>query len=875
MAKTRRRSATATLGWGVAFALAVCGLYAGARFGQRTYRHSQDEQTKAEALKRARHAVETGRHLLGRGDVEGAAREYLTAYENGLEDTGVRLMLPWLRDRLELEVARLVHGKEVLSLAFSSDGKRALSGSSDKSARIFELPSGRLLHKLVGHDGPVLAVSWSSDGTRVLTLGGDSTCRLWDSARGSAVATLKEPAHEGKAPWLCRFSPDGTRVITIVADKSPTLWNSQDGRLVGTLSGHGGQVLLANFAPDGQHLVTVAGVSAYLWQATSGRLVSALRGHLENVKDATFSPDSSRVVTTSADQTGRLWDGRSGQFLVSLEGHTGTVYSATYTLAGGKAIMTVSADGTARLWNSLTGQPMFLPVSHPRHSQILLVSKDGGRMVTRSESGSLELWDRILGHNRGTLSIGEKSDGHGDRGSTTSGSDGEVAAAFSPNGRRIVTGGLDGVLRLWDGRSGQPLLSWKGHTGRVRAVAYSPDGSSFLTGSSDGTARLWQGGTDRFPRPLDGHQTSVTSVAFSPDGQRLLSASRDGTVRTWDPATGSEVLSLEGPRRAIDRAFFTSDGHFIVTVISGDTRGLSGRTPCLVRVLDATSGEQRALFGDQLDLGRALAVSPNGRRVVTASSLESRAQLHDLTVTPPRLVASLEGHKSSISAAAWSSDSKLLATASEDHTVRLWDGQSGQLLRQLDGPSEPVQSVAFSFDGRQLVSGAADRTARLYDTATAARLGSLSGQIGTVSDVRFSPDGERVLTIDAGERAWLWSSREARLVAALSIYSANNRGHNATAFSPDSSRVVGAGEELRIYDGKSGLSLLNLDSTIGDHVEVFTAAGWSPDGRLLATGTRTGALKLWDVHLESRPAAVVADELRPLLARSALRTESN
>lgn len=867
MAKTRRRSGAATLGWVFVLLAGVAGLVAAAWFGQRTYRRSQDEQAQAESLKRARQSVETGRHLLGRGDFLGAAREYLAAYELGLADTGVRLMLPWLRERLELEVARLPHDKEVLSLAFSSDGKRALSGSSDKIARIFEVPSGKLLQKLVGHEGPVLSAAFSGDGARVLTLSGDATCRLWDSARGSAVATLKDPADKGGAkdsgepPWLCRFSPDGARVVSIVADKSPLLWSSQDGKLLGTLNGHGGQVLLANFAPDGQRMVTASAQTAYLWDATSGRLIIALRGHSENVKDAVFSPDGSRIVTTSADQTAKLWDGKSGQLLQTLEGHTGTVYSATFTLAGGKAIMTVSADGTARLWNSQTGQSMFPPVSHPRYNQVLLVSKDGGRMITRSDGG-LELWDRILGHNRGTLSVGGQGEG------ATADSDGNTAVAFSPNGRRIVTGGLDGVVRLWDGRSGQPLQSWKGHPGRVRSVAFSPDGSLILTGSSDGTARLWRGSADRFPRPIDGHQNPVTSIAFSPDGQRLLSASRDGTVRTWDPATGSEVLSIDGPRRAVDRAFFSSDGFFIVTVISGDARGLSGRTPCVVRVLDATSGEQRALLGDQLDLGRALSVSPNARRVVTASPLETRAQLHDLTVTPHKLVASLEGHKSPVTAAAWSSDSKLVATASEDHTVRLWDGTTGQLLRQLDGPSEPVQAVAFSFDGRRLISGAADRTARLYDTATAGRLGSLGGQIGTVSDVQWSPDGERVLTVDAGDRAWLWSSAEARLVAALSIYSATNRGHNATAFSPDSSRVVGAGDELRIYDGKTGLSLLNLDSTIGDHVEVFTAAAFSPDGKLLATGTKSGAVKLWDVHLESRPAAVVADEWRPLLARA-------
>ena len=863
MVKKSRRSGAAKVGLAIVGLAAAVGLFFAARFGQRTYHQQELDKAHTEALQQAQRAAETGRQLLGRGDLAAAAREYLTAYELGLRNVAVRFTLPWLMSRLDLEVAKLGHDKEVLAVAFSPDGKRAVTGSADKSVRIFEIPSGKQLFRLTGHESPVLSAVFSGDGARILTLADDTTCRLWDSQSGKAVATLKDSAGQ---PWLCRFSPDGGRVVTIAADKSPNLWDSQSGRALATLSGHPGAVLLANFSSDGKRLVTASGQLAYLWDATTGKLITALRGHSENVKDAVFSPDGSRIVTTSADQTARLWDSQSGLFLTLLEGHSGTVYSATFTLAGGKAIMTISADGTSRLWNSQTGQPLFPPVSHPRFNQIVLVSKDGGRMIIRGEGGTLELWDRILGHMRGTLTTSPDSDTATN--TTTTKDNEDVAVAFSPNGRRIVTGGPDGMARIWDGRSGQALLALKGHEGRVRAVAFSPDSSLILTGSSDGTARLWRSRSDRFPRPIEGHQSAVTSIDFSPDGQHVLSASRDGSVRTWDAASGDSQLTLDGPRRSVDRAFYTTDGQNVITVIAGDSRGsLSGRTPCVVRVMDSTTGELRAGFGDSLDLGRALAVSPAGDRVVSASANDTKAQLFQLSAPPSKFITTLEGHSGVVNAAAFSSDGKILATASDDHTVRLWDGREGQLLRKLDGPEEAVQAVAFSLDGRKLVLGAADRTARLFDTATAARLGTLGGQIGTVSDVRWSPDGERVLTVDSGDRAWLWNSREASLVAALSIYSANNKGHNAVAYSRDSTRVIGAGDELRLYDGKSGLPLLNLDSTSGEHTEVFTAAVFSPDGNLLATGAKSGAIKLWDVHLESRAPAEVKAELEALLVR--------
>jgi WD40 repeat protein len=839
---------------------------AGLHFGQRAYKRNQAEQARAEALRRAQKSADAGRHLLGRGDLAGAAREYLAAYELGLEDTSVRFLLPWLSARLDLAVAELAHDKEVTVVAFSTDGRRALTGSLDKTLRIWEVPSGKLLRRLVGHTAAITAASYSSDGKRVLSMGADATCRLFaaegDGQKDALIATLVESAGQ---PWSCRFSPDGDRIVTVANDTSVRLWDGKTGQPVGTLGGHQGQVLLASFSADGQRLVTAAAQAAFLWDARSGKLIAALRGHTENVKDAVFSPDGSRIVTTSADETARLWDGKTGQFLMLLEGHSGTVYSATFTLAGGKAIMTISADGTARLWDSQTGQPLFLPVGHPRYSQILALSRDGGRMVSLNESGVLELWDRILGHMRASLSVGA-SDGSSDA-AVNPKEAAKTPVAFSPNGRRIATGGADGIGRLWDGRTGQALFALKGHHGRVQAVAFSPDSSLLLTGSADGTARLWRTQINRYPRPIEGHQTEVTSISFSRDGSRLLTASRDGITRLWDTASGDQTLSIDGPRRAIDRAFFTSDGERVVTQVIGGS-GSAGRTPCVVRVLDSRSGEVRAAFGDSLDLGRALAVSPAGDRVVTASALpdgDNDVQLHELSATP-RLIAKLVGHNSFIAAAAFSSDGKLLATASDDGALRIWDGKSGQLVRVLEeAKGQAVRAVTFSSDGRLLLTGTADRAARLYDAVSAAELGLFSGQVGAVRSVYFGPDGERALSIDSGDRAWLWSVRERRLVGALAIYRTGNKGMIATAWSPDGSRIASAGEELRIYDGRTGVPLVSLDSISGEHVEVFTAVAFGPDGSLLATGSQSGAVKLWDVHLESRPAARVAEELAPHL----------
>lgn len=856
--------------------VAAAVVVGGGLWVRRAYRENLGAQRRAQETRRAQGIAERARQLLAVGNLREAALELSRAYGMGVREIPERALLPWLSSRLEYEQGTLTHDKEVTQLVFSPDGRQLLTGSGDFTVRIFErassgadsataaaaVPRFSLRHRLLGHRGALQGAWYSGDNRRLLTLAADSTCRLWDSAAGTALATLTEPSGQ---PWLCRFvgNRDSRRILTIANEPAVRLWDGQTGQPIAVLRGHPLPVSIARSSPDGARILTASAASAILWDGQTGARLLPLVGHSENIKDASFSPDGSRLVTTSADQTARLWDGQSGQLIAVLEGHTGTVYSASFTLAGGKAIMTVSADGTARLWDSQTGRSLFPPIGHPRYSQILSISADGSRMVIRSESGTLELWDRILGSIRGALAAKDTT--------LTGDSEGEVAVSFSPNGRRLITGGSDGMVRIWDGRSGQPLVALKGHRSRVLSIAWTPDSSRFVTGGSDGVAHLWGSGIGRSPYPLDGHSSEITGLSFSPDGKKLLSVSRDGDGRLWNVDNGDLIHRLSGPRRPIDQAFISRDGERAITLVSGGS-GVSGRTPCIVNVWSMRTGQLKSSFGDQLELGRALAVSSDGDRVLTtptaaASGLgegEPVGLLYDLTAAASSPIATLRGHTGALSTAAFSPDGLLLATGSEDRGLRIWDGKTGQALRQLEGHREPVRAVIFSPDSRRLLSGAADRSARLFDAGAATTLHVFGGQVGAVRAVHFSPDGRSALTVDSGDRAWLWNNETGRLLAALA--KASQRSHTAMAFSPDGTRIASAGDELRLYEASTGQSLLSLDGSGSERAEVMTAIAFSPDGKLLASGTQSGALKLWDVHLEGRAPAAVQADLERILA---------
>ncbi len=586
------------------------------------------------------------------------------------------------------------HGSWITAVAYSPDGRWIVTGSRDKTAKVWDAASGRELHTLKGHTAQIFSVAFSPDGQRIATGSYDLTAKVWETANGQELLTLKG---HGQQVDSVAFSPDGLRIVTGSFDHTAKVWESANGQELFTLKGHNAAIRAAAFSPDGRRIVTGSeDKTARVWDAANGSNLLTLAEHTSPVMDASFSPDSQRIVTGSADFSALVWQAASGQRLFSLKGHTGVITSAVFS-PDGKRIVTGSFDGTAKIWDAAGGTNLLTLKGHSGLIYAAAFSPDGQRIVTGASDQTARVWDATRlrelrtfeGHNAGIWS-----------------------AAFSPDGRRIVTGSDDRTAKVWDTTSGKELLTLKGHSDKVVAVAYSPDGRIIVTGSVDQTAKVWDAAKASNLVTFEGHRAPIWSVAISADGGRIVTGSGDTTAKVWDAASGRELLVLREHRYPINAVDISRDGRWIVTA-SEDKSAI---------VWDAASGRKlQTLEGHSAAIG-SVAFSPDGLRIVTGSGIvtggaESTAKVWD--AVSGRELLTLKGHSGAVLSAAFSGDGQRIVTGSLDQTAKVWESTNGRALLTLQGHRNRIGSVSFSRDSRQILTASDDRTARVWRAARA------------------------------------------------------------------------------------------------------------------------------------------------------------
>jgi WD40 repeat protein len=614
------------------------------------------------------------------------------------------------------------HTNSVVAARFSPDGKTVATASSDGSARLWKVATGRSLHRLParptgGFDASVTDVSFSPDGSRLATASSNGKVRLWDVASGRLRATLAG-GHEALNSVV--FSRDGRFVLAASDNRTAMIWRADRSarRPVNVLGGHRDVVYGASFSPDGRQVVTAsADGSSRLWNLARPDRPSLILLARDRIETASFSPDGRMVVTAGDDRVGRVWDARTGRLLANLQGHTGAILHAEFS-PDGRFIVTAGGDGTARLWRPNGRLVGVLKTNHGELVRAASFSPDGTSVVTATQGGDVRIWRTA------THSLVTELRGHDESNSVN-------AASFSPDGSLVVTASSDGTARLWDPGTGGPARVLEAGRNPVSDLAVDPDRKLervVLTGPRGGV-QVWNLAAAQRSRTLLRDAGGVTSVAVSPNGKLIAAASAAGATRVVDASDGRTIAVLPSRRPANDVAFSPDGKVLVVAYDEGARIWHLGKKPKAV-----TPGSHVA----------HVAFSPKGKLFLTVAG--RTAVIRHLDGRQAMFPLHYAAEATRIVDAAFGPVDGLVVTGASNGTAAIWDSEGGK-VREMHGSKEPVTSVSFSADGKYIVTSSADGRARVWETGSGRLLALVDDGVGAgLTNAVLSADDRYLVT---------------------------------------------------------------------------------------------------------------------------------
>ncbi len=748
------------------------------------------------------------RYLLGMVHMERCDHRAAGKVLKGLQETDnqrpqVEKINEYLKNnsRQTRRLARLFkgHTAPVFAVRINTEGTRILSGSMDKTLKVWDADNGKCLKTIEGHRGYVNAVDMSPDGKFAISGGGeliseDFDLKYWDLEKGTVIHDL-----QGHAGLIRSVALDTEKKLALSGgtDNLIKLWDLQKGSCIETLEGHQEWVNTLDFSPDGSYALSGCGTprgskdrTLRLWDLESKQCIRSLRGHTGSINTACFSRDGQFILSGSGnpgeqqDNTVRLWLASSGECLQQLSGHEGRI-NGVASGPDGRYALSCSEDKSLRIWDLETCQCIRTFVGVKGEINTLSISGDGSLAVTGCADSTLQLWEVNLGqeffraHHFLSIPNAQIIDISEDEYFEIGMSRARQAMAFqdytaaahwlrearSQKGKardsKVMSRWVELYSRLQrkEPQGGWEIRTFETGQGSVGKVHFLGRKNLVVSGGQDGTVKIWNLTTGELAMTLDagtGSQEGVRSISTTGDGSRLAVGNASSTGFTlWNLDTGKQDLKLDafknpGPLRV----HFSPEGR-LVFCASGQENS--------IKMFDAFDGRLlRKYEGHKMGINDF--ILSRDQQYILSASKDNTIKLWDLA--GGRCVRTIKSKKlKGISSLCLSDNSRFALSASADNSIRLWDIENGKCIYIIKQLEYDVSSLHMSSDARYALTNYGD-TLKMWDLSTGQILLSLEGHRGRVNSVLLSCDGRLALSgsDDGTIKHWLvdWSLEDRR-----------------------------------------------------------------------------------------------------------------